>query len=219
MRRLPADTVSVSKVPRVSSLSVPDTLRPSTTGTTPVASADSDVYKQAYRDGFDDGLADGQQAGRAEVEAIETQLREALAAAELNKERWSAALAALAEAFQTARVRERAAAEEVAVEVAFAALCRLLGEAHAEGQLVAGLCRTLLAESRLASPARLHLAPQDVPADSAHLPGLQVVPDPQLSPGMCLIRTDEGDLEGGIESRLSDMQETFLAVLRKERTR
>src|SRR5581483_11230799 len=109
MRRLPAETVSVSSVPRVSSVSVPDDSSLLTTGVSPVASADLDIYKQAYRDGFDDGLADGRRAGRAEVEVIEAQLREALAAAGANEQRWKTALAELSKAFETARARERAA--------------------------------------------------------------------------------------------------------------
>ncbi len=218
MRRLPAETVSVSSVPRVSSVSVPDDSSLLTTGVSPVASADLDIYKQAYRDGFDDGLADGRRAGRAEVEVIEVRLREALAAAGANEQRWKTALAELSKAFETARARERAAAEEVAIEIAFAALCRLLGDAQVERRLIPGLCRTLLEESRLAASARLHLAPEDVPSDSAHLSGVEVVPDPQLSRGRCVVRTDQGDIESSIESRLSDIQETLLAVLRKERT-
>ena len=173
-----------------------------------------------HRLGFDLGYRDGLARATAEAEtaAIEArvnweaqaqvQLDTALAELTTARERLTVA----ADALNVACLDERDWAVGLAVEIAYAAVARLLGERHAQNDLIGALCARVVQDIP-ERPLRLRVSPDDVEAVSAHVRGMSVDGDERLSRGACVLETPRGRVVAGLAERLSVLRDTLLAVV------
>ena len=152
--------------------------------------------EQGYRDGMAEGVA---QAGTAAAAFVEAARGLQLAAEQLRED----------------AVREATA---LAVEVA----ARVLrGELAARPERVADMVRGAIRRAADRSALVARVSPQDLAACRAAIPGimeemggisrLEVVDDPRVSPGSCLLETSAGDVDATIESQLARILEALAA--------
>lgn len=159
------------------------------------------------------GLEEGRAAGREQgcAEALRHLEARARAARARHDERLEQALAALSRAQQEAERRLEAAVGEIA----FAAVCRLVGEALPTRAWIAGSVETVCAELRGEAQATVRLHPRDLAlidprgGGELRLGGrvLRLAGDPSLTPGGSVLDLPRG---GGLDATL----ETRLARLR-----
>jgi len=120
-------------------------------------------------------------------------------------------------------------AEEVLVEIAFEAVCKILGQALCEREGVSAMVREVIDQVREREQLIVRLAPQDFAMlnerDGAalHLVGpeergaglsawkVQLVPDERMALGGCLIDSPGGTLDGRLETQLQKLREVLLA--------
>lgn len=105
-------------------------------------------------------------------------------------------------------------AEELALEVAYAALTKLLGEQYQSGDVLHALVQDGIRHAGHAvSTVRVSTD------DAGQLRGLEieVVADPRLSPGQCVLETGYGQHAGGLDIRLDALKRAFLAGLARHR--
>lgn len=180
------------------------------------ASADELDHRLGFDLGYRDGLA--RATAEAETAAIEArvnwethaqaQLDAALAERETARERLTAA----ADAMSVACLEEREWAVGLSVEIAYAALTRLLGERHARGELVGAMCARVVHDIP-ERPLRLRVSPDDLEAISPHVHGVSVEGDVRLSSGACEIETPRGRVVAGLAERMTLLRDTLLAAL------
>ena len=176
------------------------------------ASSQTETYRQAYLEGFEAGFADGdKEAHRALHEAQEAACV-AQKTAQMEEERWRAALASLSNRFKQSEQNLQTEMEALAVTIAYASVCRLVGRMHAEHDLVAALCREAF-ESMHLEPTRLRVAQADRISIEEGCPGLSIVAEPGLEPGDCVIETPLGDIEAGIEVQLHALLQALLGTM------
>jgi flagellar assembly protein FliH len=168
--------------------------------------------ERARADGYAEGLTAAQSAAASARESAEKQL----------KARMDGALQALERAHQAHLEKLEASVGEVA----FAALCRLIGEKAASAvfvlQLVEHACEPLRADTT--AIARLH--PRDIKLLNELLHGEEIrlrslgfklVPDESLELGGCVIEAASGRYEGGLESQLRRLHAVLTGATISER--
>ncbi len=194
---------------------------------------------QSHAEGWAAGLAEGRAAARPQIEAerraaIERLDAEAAARAQQQASEWAAQTEAAREARQAASRnfaqrldaldaawRARLAALEVdAVEVAWQALCRLLGEHVAPAAIMRGLVRQALQAAMDAPPRRVRVHPADhaawqeagasTPDDAARVVW---VADPAVPRLGCEIDTARGGLAARLDAQLATLRDRWLQVL------
>jgi flagellar assembly protein FliH len=162
-----------------------------------------ELRKQAFDDGYRDGLAAGSAEGRAALEAQAEALR--------------ASLRALGDASRQALEAQ----EDALVEVAFAAACRVLGEAALTREGVRGAVREALREVRSRERVRVRLPAQAcalLAHDGAFVEALreeqrvELTADERLAPGGCLIETAGGTLDARLEVQLQQLAAALCAA-------
>jgi flagellar biosynthesis/type III secretory pathway protein FliH len=174
-------------------------------------------YAEGYEDGHAEGSREGYRRGHEEglQEGIE-QERRAARDAEEARDRW---IGKLANAIGAACERWEREVEAGAIDIAYAAVLRIIGGAAGNRAMVAALVRGLLEqlpERRLLS---LHLSPSDhalLEDDLASLPlcGAAVVADERVDIGGCIIETDAGSLDGRLETQLAGLRDLLLSLHR-----
>jgi flagellar assembly protein FliH len=175
----------------------------------------------AFENAKAQGLADGRLAAEAElakrVQAAEARLRETTDAAlkKLDEER--ARLLKLATSIEAAVLRHALDSEELAVEVAYAALVRVLGDAARERSLVADVCRAIVREYGHPT-ATLRVSDLDLPLLADVDLGVPVEADRRLSPGGAVIDTARGQFECGLDVRLAAIAQTLAGTLAAHRS-
>lgn len=178
------------------------------------------VLAQARRDGRAQGLADAAAELQAERERVRAQIEadNAERAQALGEQR--AELSALARTVAQRLAEAETELREAVVEIAYAALCRALGEreAAARGQTTAALCAQLLDEYRH-RPATLRIGPEAFDAVNAAVAAqteLRVLIDPTLRPGECRLQTRKGAYDTRLEDRLDALKQALLRGLEAE---
>jgi len=164
--------------------------------------------------GHELGRAEGRREGRAE--AREAALAEARAAQVRRDERLARAIEALAEAQREVDRRLEAALGEIA----FAAVCRLAGEAAASREWIHGSLAAICAELHGETRARVRLHPGDLVRldpeghGELRLAGLvlRLTGDEALTPGGCQVELGLGGLDATLETRLARLRATLLAA-------
>lgn len=177
------------------------------------APASVDLYKQAYLEGFDAGHADGDRAARAALAGAEQEARALAEAAREAEENWRDRLASMTQHFAQIQAQLHEEMETLAVEIAFAATCRMVGELHAKHELVAAFCREAVAALHL-TPAELRLSPSDYLLLAEGNLGMPCVADPTMQTGGCVIVTSLGEVDVGVETRLQAVMHALLDTLR-----
>lgn len=178
-------------------------------------SSQPETYRKAYLEGFEAGFADGDQDARRALQEAQDTARAAEEAAHVEEGRWRAALASLSKQFAQLQEDLQPQMEGLAVTIAFASICRLIGRRHAEHDLVASLCREALDSMHL-DATRVRISQADQASLEEGSLALPVVADPVLEPGDCIIETPLGGIEAGIEVQLRALLQTLLATLDRE---
>lgn len=179
------------------------------------AEVPADVYKKAYLEGFDAGHADGDQAARSALADAERDARSMAETARDAIQGWRERLCSLTEHFEQTEAKLRVEMEALAVEIAFAAACRLVGDLHAKRELIAAFCQEAVADLHL-EPTQLRVSPSDHAALAEMCPAMPSVPDPAMRAGDCLIVTALGEVETGIETRLHAVLRALLGAMRRD---
>lgn len=171
-----------------------------------------EAYRKAYLEGFEAGFTDGDRETRRALQEAQEAARATGEAALAEKERWCAALASLS--MQFAQVQEKLGPqmEALAVTIAYASICRLIGRMHTEHELVAALCREVLEGMRL-DATRVRISQADRAFLEENSLALPIVADPELEPGDCVIETPLGGIEAGIEVQLRALLQALLETL------
>lgn len=223
-------TLAVTRVVELRELlSPPDVLPLATPG--PAASApehDSaqhleemrqEVLARAEREGYEAGMSRSQAA----IDAATTSLRcEARASIERDRAA-QAELAARLESVMATLAREvdRQDGEvtELALDVAWAVVARVLGHAAVTREAMAPICEQALAEFQV-RPVTLQLAACDHDVVSellTHRDSVLLEVDALLAPGTCRLQSRRGLYETGIATRLRAVTEALIAQLESRR--
>jgi flagellar assembly protein FliH len=109
---------------------------------------------------------------------------------------------------------------ELGAEIAFEAVCKVLGQAVATREGVLAAVRETVRRARDRSRLTLRVSPADFVAIREHLAtvldGLEagqveVVPDERVELGGCLLETASGQLDGRLEVQLANLRRALLA--------
>lgn len=172
------------------------------------------VLEAAYREGYELGLKRAREAFEKESSAWQAGrqeeidgLKQALGAAH-------ARLESLIEAIPEQLSRQAGQAEEVAIEVAYAALSKLLGDQYRDGEVLRSLVRDGVHRAGHTINA-LRVASED----AEQLIGLEipVIADARLSPGECVLETAYGHQACGLDVRMESLKCAFLLGLARHR--
>ena len=220
MRRLTPDALQTQDAPRT--LGPPPAMAAAAPGPDPAeaarasAAAHAAARKAAHDQGRADGLADAEREIATRVGRIEGELRQQHDAALRELEASRRRLDAVAQGLDGALAAHAQAGEAIAVEVAYAAVLRLLGTMAADRTLMVTLCRAVVRDYGH-PPATLRVAEEDLPLlEDAQLE-LPVEADRRLAPGQCVVDTPRGQFESGLDVRLDALRQAFLAGLRAPR--
>lgn len=172
-----------------------------------------------YAEGYDKGFEEGQHAGwdTGQVEGLRDGLKKGREDADAAARVQADALEALGTAITEACTQRRAAIEAGAIEIAYAAVLRLIGESAGERTVVADTVRRVLEQlpDRTLQCIRVSPADHALLLQGAHglnLGGAQLVADERVELGGCIIDTDAGSLDGRLETQLSELK-TLLVEL------
>lgn len=153
--------------------------------------------QRAHEEGYAAGLAAANAAAADELAKIHGKLQTKL----------DGAVAALEGAHQTALAR----LESSVGEVAFAVVCRFVGEKATSESFVLGLVEQACAQLRTDASATARLHPRDIGTlhgllDNSELRiqslGLKLVADESLQLGGCIIEAASGQYDAGLENQL-----------------
>ncbi len=174
-----------------------------------------DPHVQGYEAGFADGRREGWEAGHEEGlhDGLQQGRQDANSAAQVQADALDALGAAIAEAC----TQRRAAIEAGAVEIAFAALLRLIGQCAGDRAAVADTVRRVLEQVPDRTLQSIRLSPTDHAlleqgGHGLNLGGALLVSDERVEVGGCFIDTDAGSLDGRLETQLSELK-TLLVEL------
>jgi flagellar assembly protein FliH len=130
------------------------------------------------------------------------------------------ALEKVARAMETLRAQAARLAEQArtdALEIGFQVARKILEtEVRTSTEPLFALVKTALRRAGDSRRVTLRLCPDDAARIQAAEPGsdtgdlssarVEVVPDPGLQPGDCLVETDYGQIDGRVETRLAELQ-------------
>lgn len=176
------------------------------------ASGAEDVYKQAYLDGFSAGEEDGRKEAERQAQDALGRLERAIADADAARERWQESMREALGQFSLVTASQQDAIERLAAQVAEISVSRIVGRMHAEGRAVEAACRETLRELEIES-AQIRVSPSDLETLGELPPGVDLVPDPSLEPGSCLLRSPLGDVDAGLSSQLARLREALANAL------
>ncbi|WP_369914760.1 FliH/SctL family protein [Xanthomonas sp. NCPPB 3005] len=172
-----------------------------------------EAFAAASERGYREGWAAAQQDAAGEIQreiaAASEQLR---AGADEERERLAQTrrqLEALFDGLTEAIDAQARSAQEVAVEVSYAAVAKVVGEQYAKRSLMQSICQQAVqtAKHRIAA---VRLSPQDAVLELADLQ-VDLIADPALSAGQCVIETAAGHHELGLDVRLEALKLALLA--------
>lgn len=168
------------------------------------------LFDEAREAGLRQGLEEAEKRVRAAIEEAEKGVLEAHAqqsrALEIAMEKMDGLLSALSEELAK---REALLHAEVA-ELAYTALCRLVGTWQADRESISKLSQAVVAEHRH-RPAVLHVSPNDLPLlANLEKPDLRIEADPRLDAASCRLEGPAGDYETSMEFRLKAIKEALV---------
>ena len=132
-------------------------------------------------------------------------------------------LGALIRSARAALVSEIAGTEDVIVEIAFEAVCKILGEALLNSEGVVAIVREVLRSMREREQLLVRVAPADFELLEQHraqlLQGedgrtLDLVADERVVLGGCLVETTGGTLDGRLETQMQRLVDTLTSARR-----
>ena len=183
------------------------------------AVAPPDHYALGYDAGFAAGRREGWDAGRKEGQDV------GLQQGRLDVDDAAAAQASLIEALGVtigeACTQRSAAIEAAAIEIAFAALLRLIGLSAGDVTVVADIVQRVMeqAPERILQAIRLAPADHALLAQGGHglnLGNALLVADERVSLGGCIVDTDAGSLDGRLETQLAELKTLLVGLHRAQ---
>lgn len=165
---------------------------------------------EARRAAYDEGRREGYEAGRREAEAEVAAMR-----------------SQAAELLRTAQSERAEQLEAVRAEIARLALAvaeRILHRRLAEDpELVVDLVSEAIKRARNGETLRVRANPRDIPliaaregelaASAAGLKNLELIEDPGIAPGGCLVETGHGYIDARIDSQLQLVDDALRAAI------
>jgi flagellar biosynthesis/type III secretory pathway protein FliH len=169
------------------------------------------------------GLREGRTQAETEISRARDDARREIQAAHADEqarlEAMQAEGARLLRTLEALPAESESAMEELVVEVAYAAVLRILGATSADMSLVRALCQQALADMTQ-RPVVMRVHPLDADAVAALADGsdVRVEADVRLQRGQCRLQTRRGDYDTSLEERLDALKLAFLAGLRETQT-
>ncbi|SDF64091.1 flagellar assembly protein FliH [Massilia sp. PDC64] len=159
-----------------------------------------DAHDAAARRGYEDGLARGSAAGRDDAAAA--------AAARL------AQLDDLARALADASADALGRHEDMLVDVAWTAICRLAGELAVSREGALAMVRSAAAQVRDAQALHIRLHPQDAAWLAGHAADSRwtLRGDPAVALGGCIVESAQGTLDARLELQLERLRGALRAA-------
>jgi len=165
-----------------------------------------EALEELRRQGAEAGYREGLERGEREARAALAE-EKALLAKETER------LRALAGSLGEALGRAIGGAEDAMVEIAFAAVCKVLGEAAASEEGVRAMVQQAMREVRAKENMVLRVAPADYERLARLSNGesgrLELVADERVALGGCLIETAGGTLDARLEVQLRQLVDTL----------
>ncbi|MCW0460018.1 hypothetical protein NB717_001086 [Xanthomonas sacchari] len=172
-----------------------------------------EAFAAASERGYREGWAAAQQDAADEIQREIADATEQLrASADEERERLTQTrhqLEALFAGLTQAIDAQANSANEVAVEVSYAAVAKVLGQQYANRTLMQTICQQAVQTTKH-RVAAVRLAPQDAALDLAGL-SVDVIADSMLSAGQCVIETAAGHYQLGLDVRLEALKVALLA--------
>jgi flagellar assembly protein FliH len=171
--------------------------------------ARTQLEQEAYAAGFQKGEED---AKRAVAEQAEQHVRQ-------QTER----LADLIRSLDEAKREAIEAQEDILIEIAFAAVCRIMGEAATTREGILSMIHEAASRCRERDQLTVRLNPQDwdlmqQPTDETpalDLDGrITLQRDPSIKVGGCIVETETGTLDARLDMQLERMRDALLAARR-----
>lgn len=180
----------------------------------PTASAS---YDEAYADGHAEGSRDAYGKGHEEglAAGLEQGRRETVAAADARERQ----ARLLADAIATASARWERELEAGAIEIAYAAVLRILGQAAGSRDAIVAMVRKVMEGMTERRALSIHLSRSDHAVLSADttapiMSGVALVPDDRVEIGGCIVETDAGSLDARLETQLAGLRDLLLSLHR-----
>lgn len=171
----------------------------------------ADALDRGYQEGLAQGLAKAKEAAREQHLAWQQKSEAELARTRAQYDQAREKLEALATSLSNRMDLERDRAEEIAIEVAYSAVARVLGEEYVAGNLMPHLVRQVMKELT-AEVDSIVLSNGDVDALS-DIDGVSIVVDPRLKHGQCRLQTRFGNRDTGLDVRLDLLRTALLTGL------
>lgn len=189
------------------------------------AAASETAKAEAYAVGFREGHAEAsrrcneqlkldQQRVREEAERLQRQLSErAQHEAQLMADLQRSVAQAVAHRLDTL--------EPQAIELAFTALCKVLGPETDRASLLSGLIRQAMAQMRSAKPVTIRLHPASLAliesrrtklTDEAGSTDIEWIADASLPPAGCTLVGDQGQLDASLQTQLDSLRALWSAA-------
>ena len=179
--------------------------------------------QEAEQEGRREGMLRGQAEAREEFQANLRKAEEALQRkhddAMRKLESIRASLVGLVDSLGMESERLARMAEETAVEAAYAAVLKLLGDRAVERTLMRELCLHALSSAEQV-PTTLRVSTTDFGSMGIgeDWKAINVVVDASMKPGQCAFDTRLGHYETGLDVRLETLKNAFLEGLQLHRT-
>lgn len=192
------------------------------TGAAPFA-ASAPVCEDPYTQGYDAGFAAGRQEGweAGHEQGLHAGLQQGRQDADEATRTKAGALDTLAAAIAEAVARHGAAVEAGAIDIAFAALLRLIGQSAGDLAVVTDTVRRVLEQAPERALQAIRLSPADhaLVVEGGHdlsPANVLLLADERVSAGGCIIDTDAGSLDGRLDTQLFELK-TMLVELHRAR--
>lgn len=224
MERIPADG-DASRIVSLSTLLVPTVREVAVDAPSDAPDPAEQLRQEAERvvqAAREQGLREGRAQAEAEIARASEDARRAVIAAHADEqarlESAHADAARLLRALEALPAERDGAMEDLVVEVAYAAVLRVLGATSVETPLLHALCRQALADMTQ-RPVVVRVHPLDADAVAALADGsdVRIEADARLQRGQCRLQTRRGDYDTSLEERLDALKLAFLAGLREAR--
>ncbi|HBZ46975.1 MAG TPA: hypothetical protein DEO93_06830 [Stenotrophomonas sp.] len=175
----------------------------------------ADALERGYQDGYARGVADAEDGARKQaLEWQQTRQRE-LDAARAQYEQAGQHLESLAAQIPVQLRAEEARAEALAIEIAYAAVVRMLGVGYADRSIMQALVRQAMQDVE-GDVDRVLVSSADALA-LENVDGITVTQDPQLAAGQCRLESRMGTYDTGLDVRLELLRQALLAGLAEHR--
>ncbi|RMH94062.1 hypothetical protein EBB59_02550 [Lysobacter pythonis] len=169
------------------------------------------IFDEARQEGFKQGMADAEARIHREVEMAEQALIKKHEQRGLKLEETLGRMDKLLSSMQDTLAQRESLLDAEVADLAYAAVCRLLGTWQADGRLIVKLCEAVVAEYRH-RPAILRVNTNDLPlVADLRRQELRIEGDPALPPGCCRMEGPAGDYETSMEFRLQSLKEALKA--------